>query len=149
MLERLQVDLDIVEGEDEMIDLKLSDKVNEAYTMLFAISTFVSPLIGTAMYNVMGMERTCDIIGFVNLGFAVISFFFNMGPFPFSEDRKFKENLEALRKQSPLYQEELEKRKTSVNKDGKSFGPSDLTPASILESKSVFMKKTTRHYMGN
>lgn len=51
MLERLQVDLDIVEGEDEMIDLKLSDKVNEAYTMLFAVSTFVSPLIGTWMYN--------------------------------------------------------------------------------------------------
>jgi hypothetical protein len=89
MLERLQVDLDIVEGEDELIDLKLSDKVNEAYTMLFAISTFVSPLIGTYMYNESSMEQTCDIIGFFNLGFAVILLVFNMGLFPFAEDRKF------------------------------------------------------------
>jgi hypothetical protein len=47
MLERLQVDLDIVEGENEIIDMKLNDIVNEAYTMLFAIACFISPLIGT------------------------------------------------------------------------------------------------------
>lgn len=55
MIERLQVDLDIVEGENELVDMKLNDQVNEAYTMLFAVATFISPLMGTALYNVFEM----------------------------------------------------------------------------------------------
>ena len=51
MLERLQVDLKIEEGKDKLVDMMLQDKVNEAYTMLFALSTFVSPIIGTEMYE--------------------------------------------------------------------------------------------------
>jgi hypothetical protein len=83
MLERLQVDLDIVEGENELIDIKLNDMVNEAYTMLFAIACFVSPLIGTAMYTKLGMGLTCDIVAIVNLVIGVLSFVFNLGIFPF------------------------------------------------------------------
>lgn len=55
MIERLQVDLDIVEGENELVDMKLNDQVNEAYTMLFAVATFISPLMGTGLYNVFEM----------------------------------------------------------------------------------------------
>jgi phosphatidylglycerophosphatase A len=126
MLERLQVDLDIVEGLDEKIDLQLSDKVNEAYTMLFAISTFISPLIGSGLceyyndktgsgdehsYEAVGMPITCDFVGMVNLGFALICFIFNLGIFPLAENKKFNKKLEVLREKSPLYQEEVEEMK--------------------------------------
>ena len=49
MLERLQVDLKMVEGEDINLDNALNDKVNDAYGLIYAFSTFVSPLIGTAL----------------------------------------------------------------------------------------------------
>ena len=86
MIERIQVDLDIVEGENELIDMKLNDSVNEAYTMLFAVSTFVSPLIGTALYEIYGMPKVCDMIALFNFGLAAICFIFNLGPFYKSEN---------------------------------------------------------------
>lgn len=49
MLERLQVDLGIVEGEDEKVDNALNDKVNDAYGFIYAFANFVSPLIGSAV----------------------------------------------------------------------------------------------------
>ena len=51
MIERLQVDLHIKEGEDEMVDLRLNDIVNESYTLLFALANFVGPLGGTFLYE--------------------------------------------------------------------------------------------------
>lgn len=54
MLERLQVDLDIVEGEDESVDNALNDKVNDAVGFIFAFSNFVSPLIGAAVLDAVG-----------------------------------------------------------------------------------------------
>lgn len=75
--------------------------------MLFAVANFVSPLLGTFMYTNLGMDRTCDYIAFVNLGFGLICFLFNCGLTPFAENRTFLEKLENLRKESPLYQEEL------------------------------------------
>ena len=51
MIERLQVDLQIKEGEDEMVDLRLNDIVNESYTLLFALANFVGPLGGTFLYE--------------------------------------------------------------------------------------------------
>ena len=89
------------------------------------------------------MEETCDIIGFVNLGFAVVCFFFNMGPFPFAENRRFNEKLEALRAKSPLYQEEVEKRKKSAVGDDSLLNPQD-----VINAKSHLQRTTTRHYIG-
>ena len=145
MLERLQVDLDIIEGVDEKIDLQLSDKVNEAYTMLFAIANFVSPLLGAFMYTNLNMDRTCDIVGFVNIGLGVICLIFNCGLSPFSENRAFTEKLENLRKQSPLFQDELEKRKLS------GADVSELTATVALQGKSILMRKTAHKkvHMGN
>ena len=54
MLERLQVDLGIVEGEDETVDNALNDKVNDAYGFVYAFSNFVSPLIGSAVLGWAG-----------------------------------------------------------------------------------------------
>ena len=54
MLERLQVDLGIVEGEDETVDNALNDKVNDAYGFVYAFSNFVSPLVGSAVLGWAG-----------------------------------------------------------------------------------------------
>jgi MFS family permease len=51
MIERLQVDLDIAEGENEEVDLALNDQVNECYTLLYAFANGVSPLIGGLMHD--------------------------------------------------------------------------------------------------
>ena len=40
MIERLQVELNIVEGEDEYIDAQLNDKCNDAYGFVYAFSMF-------------------------------------------------------------------------------------------------------------
>ena len=51
MLERLQVDLEIIEGQDPVLDGALNDKVNDAYGLIYALANFVSPLMGTFLYN--------------------------------------------------------------------------------------------------
>lgn len=81
--------------------------------MLFAIACFISPLVGTWMYKEIGMALTCDIIAAVNLGVGVLCFVFNLGFFPFSEDRQFKKKLEALQERAQL----LETDKVEETKD--------------------------------
>jgi hypothetical protein len=49
MLERLQVDMNVVEGEDEELDGAINDKVNDAYGLIYALATFVGPLIGSML----------------------------------------------------------------------------------------------------
>ena len=96
MIERIQVDLEITEGEHENVDLALNDQINEAYTLLYAFSNGVSPLIGAYMHDRLGARRTCDYVAYFNIGFGIISFIFNCGFFVFREDREFKKKLKAL-----------------------------------------------------
>jgi hypothetical protein len=49
MIERMQVDLKIVEGQNEAVDAALNDKINDAYGLTYALSNFVSPIIGAAL----------------------------------------------------------------------------------------------------
>ena len=113
--------------------------------MLLAIANFISPLIGATMYEYLNMDRTCDYVGFVNLGLGVICLFFNCGFSPFAENRAFTEKLENLRKQSPLFRDEFEKRKLS------GADVSELTATLALEGKSILMRKTAHKkiHMGN
>ena len=97
MLERLQVDLQIKEGEDEMVDLRLNDIVNESYTLLFALSNFVAPLLGTWLYEHFGMRKTCDYFALFNIAIGIISFVFNCGFSVFSENRDFNKKLQILK----------------------------------------------------
>lgn len=93
MIERLQVDLNIVEGEDEAIDNQLNDKVNDAYGFIFAFANFVSPLLGSYVQTALGDQECFDLFGCVSFGFGVFFFIFNCGPFVFSENRKFMAKL--------------------------------------------------------
>ena len=88
--------MEISEGQDEAVDLRLNDQVNEAYTLIYAVSSFVSPLIGSKIYLKYGFRTTFDIVAAVNFIYAIILFTFNCGPKVFSEDRKFKQKLTEL-----------------------------------------------------
>ena len=97
MLERLQVSLEITEGEDEYIDAKLNDKCNDAYGFIYALSMFVSPLIGSWLYDQFGPRKTCDYVALANLGLGAFFLIFNCGIFVFSENRKFNEKLMEIK----------------------------------------------------
>ena len=89
MLERVQVDLNLVEGQDTHQLSVLNDKVNDAYGMAYALSQFVGPLIGGTLCDTFGPKETGDYIAGFNVVFALILFVFNCGPRVFSEDRIF------------------------------------------------------------
>ena len=54
MIERIQVDLQIIEGKNEAVDATLNDKINDAYGLVYALSNFVSPIIGAALEKQFG-----------------------------------------------------------------------------------------------
>ena len=97
MLERMQVDMGIVEGEDETVDGQLNDSVNDAYAIFFSFSMAVSPYIGSAMSAEVGPVHTAKYVGYFNIAFTIFIFLFNCGPFVFSENKKFEEALYKLK----------------------------------------------------
>ena len=60
-----------------MIDAQLNDKCNDAYGLVYALSMFAGPLIGSAMNTTFGPVKTCNYLGFINLAFAIILLVFN------------------------------------------------------------------------
>lgn len=96
MLERLQVDLEIIEGQDPTLDGALNDKVNDMYGLIYALANFVSPLVGTSLFNLLGQQTTCDYVALFNFAYGVILFIFNCGPGVFSENRRFCAKLSEL-----------------------------------------------------
>jgi len=92
MLERLQVGLEVSEA-DEVLYGKLSDKVNDAYGFVYALSQFVSPNVGSAMQLSVGMRATFDYITLMDLLYALFLFIFNCGVFVVAENRRFVEKI--------------------------------------------------------
>ena len=93
MLERLQVDLEVSEA-DEILYGKLSDKVNDSYGFMYALSQFVSPNVGSALDIGIGMRYTFDIACAMSLAYALFIFIFNCGIFFIAENKKFIEKFE-------------------------------------------------------
>lgn len=97
MLERLQGDLNIVEGENPELDNSINDKVNDAYGFVYAFSSFISPLAGSLLAEAYNNPIASDVWAFMNFGLAAICFLFNCGIFVFSEHREYQRKLEALK----------------------------------------------------
>lgn len=97
MLERLQVTLNISEGEDADVDDMLNDKVNDAYGFIYAFSNFIAPLMGSYLYEYVDHRKTFDYIAIADFSFGILILFVNCGPWVFSENRRFKEQLSALK----------------------------------------------------
>ena len=92
MIERIQFSLKIKEGVNPSLDLRLSDVINESYVLIYAISAFVSPLIGGTLYMLYGMRKTFDIIAAVNIVYVVVLFTFNCGFNVYKENQVFEES---------------------------------------------------------
>lgn len=97
MLERLIVDLKVVEGADPDFDATIYDKVNDAYGFIYAVSMFVGPLVGGYMHDHLGGPTTGDYMGFTNLALGALLFTFNCGPLVFRENRQFFSHLDKLK----------------------------------------------------
>lgn len=110
MMERLQVDLDITEGEDETIDGQLNDSINDAYGIFYAGSMAISPYIGSQLNIEYGPVHTSNYVGMFNIGFTIFMFLFNCGPFVFSENKKFEQKLYKLRAVTAEEDQELLKK---------------------------------------
>jgi hypothetical protein len=61
--------------------------VNEAYTLVYASSSFLSPLIGSYIYIEYGIQSTFDIVAVVNFSYAIFLFYFNCGAKVQREDK--------------------------------------------------------------
>lgn len=83
--------MDIAEGENEAVDYRLNDQVNEAYTLVYAASSFISPLIGGYLDTHYGFRKTFDIAAIINIVFGLIIFTCNCGINVMSEDREFRQ----------------------------------------------------------
>lgn len=57
----------------------LNDKVNDAYGFIYALTQFIAPLIGSSIYQIVGMRDTFDITALICFSFAVILMVFNCG----------------------------------------------------------------------
>jgi hypothetical protein len=82
------------------LDSQINDKCNDVYGLVYALSTFVSPLAGSALYNMFGPRLTCDYVAIMNIITFLILFIFNCGPFVYRENREFLAKLAKLKQQS-------------------------------------------------
>lgn len=78
--------MEIVEGVDPVLDGVLNDKVNDAYGLIYALANFLSPLIGTFLYNLTDQRTTCDYVALFNVAYGAVLFVFNCGPKVFAEN---------------------------------------------------------------
>ena len=100
MLERIQVSLDVVEGEDEELDSAINDKVNDAYGVIYAMSNFVGPLAGSYIYEAIGGRATSDYMALMNFVLFIVLFVFNCGPFVMQEHKVFISKLNELKEKA-------------------------------------------------
>ena len=47
---------------------------------MFALTDFVSPLVGSKIYDKMGMRKAFDLTAVFNIEIAIFLFIFNCGP---------------------------------------------------------------------
>ena len=87
IVERIQVKLEIVAGEDDFIDSMLNDKCNDAYGFIYALSMGLSPLIGSYLEGNSGPRTTCDQVALFNFGLGAVFFVFNCGFNVFFENK--------------------------------------------------------------
>ena len=75
---------------------------------MYALSNFISPLIGSWVYTLVGMRAEFDWVSLSNVVFALILFVFNCGPFFISENNKFVEKLSLYQNAEEEEEEEEE-----------------------------------------
>ena len=127
----------MVEGEDEELDNRINDKVNDAYGLIYALSNFVGPLLGSFLFKAFGARLTSDYIAIMNFIVCAILFVFNCGPFVFQEHNTFLSKLNELREKAEQLGQPVEENK-SIN----DWNPSVL--GRKVQSKSLVRPNVAR-----
>jgi len=150
--DRLKVKLNIKDGEDEVADSQLNDKVNDAYGFFYALSMFAGPLIGNSIANSFKPEKqtvpytnynrvTSDIFAVIMFVWALILFIFNGDWRVFQENRAFMKRIKELSGEDED-ETSLKKSKTSVGKFvKKTNGSMSISRYGYMASKSIVQKK--------
>jgi TRAP-type mannitol/chloroaromatic compound transport system permease small subunit len=89
--------LKIPDHDKDKLD-EISDRINDAYGFFYALSCFVSPVIGARMFEKLGRVKTADTMVIANLLFAMLLFLGN--PYTFEDEKEFKDNLNMLKQNS-------------------------------------------------
>jgi hypothetical protein len=58
----------------------LNDKASGIFNTAYASGCIVAPILGGALENICGFRKTCDVLAFSSLSFAVLYFFLNILP---------------------------------------------------------------------
>ena len=130
----------------------VNDKCNDCYGLFYAISMFISPIIGSSLKDSFNYQGACDIVAMFNFAYAFILFFFNCGPMVFYENRKFEEKLFMLKNNSQKNTSIYHKMATQMrSKSSKSDQKSALSSASwsVASGNTIFGKRkvTKSHLM--
>ena len=65
----------------------LNDKASGIFNTAYASGCIVAPILGGALEDMCGFRKTCDVLAFASLSFAVLYFFLNILPGFFERKR--------------------------------------------------------------
>ncbi len=69
----------IIEGENEALDLLISDYCSGLYGTFFSLGMILAPIVGSAVYEAIDYRPTTDVMAAVCLAWCIIFFVFNVG----------------------------------------------------------------------
>lgn len=96
-IETYQNEFKIVEGVSPALDNKLNDVVSSLYGLFYNLSSLVGPILGGAMFDIVGYRTTLDINMFLELIAAGIFFYFNCGLDVVKKNEEFLEDMAKLK----------------------------------------------------
>lgn len=75
------------------LDNKLNDVVSSLYGLFYNLSSLVGPILGGAMYDIVGYRTTMDINMFLEMIAVGIFFYFNCGLNVMAENQEFLKDM--------------------------------------------------------
>lgn len=100
-----------MEGVNPALDNKLNDVVSSLYGLFYNLSSLVGPILGGAMYDLVGYRATMDINMFFELIAVGIFFYFNCGLDIVRKNNEFLKDMADLKEISDKYKELKKKEK--------------------------------------
>lgn len=86
-IELFQLKFKIIEGFDQELDDKINDQVSALFTMIEAFFALVGPIVGGALYDSIGYQKTMNFVMLMNIFCCLIYLVFNCGQNVFKNSR--------------------------------------------------------------
>jgi MFS family permease len=100
-----QNEFKIIEGVNPALDNKLNDVVSSLYGLFYNLSSLVGPILGGAMFDIVGYRTTLDINMFLELIAVGIFFYFNCGLDVVTKNDEFLKDMAKLKEISDKHKE--------------------------------------------